>query len=123
MLANGTVSVHDNGTDWPRPPRIAHFRIDERRRTATLLASLSDPMARHSYFAGSARHLPGGHWVANWGGTPLTSELTASGKVVFRLGFVGKDLYSYRTFPIPRGTLSRKRLRRAMDARYGRPER
>jgi hypothetical protein len=43
------------------------------------------------------------------------SELTRSSKVVFRLR-LDKDWFSYRAFPVGPGTLTKRRLRRAMNA-------
>ena len=119
VLPDGTIALHDNGTGRSRPPRAVRYRVDEDLGSATLLEDVRDPRIDNSNFAGGARRLPGGHWVVSWGGTPLTTELTKLGKVVFRLK-LPDDFYSYRTFPVKRGQVTRAQLRRAMDARYGR---
>jgi hypothetical protein len=116
VLPDGTVTLHDNGTGRSRPPRGVRYRIDEAAKTAHLVEDVSDPDAvPESIFAGSARRLPGGDWVASWGGKPVITELTSKGDLVLRLR-LPKSLYSYRVDPILAGRLSKKQLRRAMDA-------
>lgn len=120
VLPDGTVTLHDNGTGRSRPPRGVRYRIDEAAKTAHLVEDVSDPDAvPESVFAGSARRLPGGHWVASWGGKPVVTELTSKGDLVLRLR-LPKNLYSYRAFPVLQGMVSKNKLRAAMDARYGR---
>jgi hypothetical protein len=114
FIADGTLTVHDNGTTRNRPARAMRFRIDPAAKTATLLEALSDPRPEMSAFGGSARKLPGGNWVASWGGLNTVEELTPAGAQVFSLTFE-KTWLSYRAFPVPRGTLSRATLNRAMD--------
>jgi hypothetical protein len=114
VLPDGTITLHDNRTGTGDPPRGVRFRIDTTTHTATLLEQVSDPLVPLSNFAGSARRLPGGDWVASWGGTPTVTELGSSGKVVFRLQ-LEKGWFTYRAFPIRPGQLKFRTLRRAMD--------
>ena len=117
VLEDGTLTVHDNGTQRNRPPRALRFRIDSAAKTATLLEQVSDSRAETSAFAGSARRLPGGNWVTSWGGLPTVEELTPAGAAVFTLT-LERDWFSYRAFPIPNGQLSRRTLNRAMEAMH-----
>jgi hypothetical protein len=64
---------------------------------------------------GSARMLPGGDWVVDWGGTGVMEERAANGALVLRLSF-HQPYYSYRAFPVPPGRLSARRLIANMDA-------
>jgi hypothetical protein len=119
VLPDGTLTVHDNGNNRSRPPRVVRYGIDAGARTATLLEQLTDPDVPKSQWGGSTRKLPGGNWVTSWGGKPFVTEMTPSGDQVFRLVLTHSS--SYRTFPVPFGTLGAARLRAAMDAMHPRP--
>ena len=118
LLPDGTVTLHDNGTGLGRFARALRFRIDASSGTATLLEQIADPFATPSPCCGSARKLPGGHWVISWGGTDLVTEQTPDGKPVFSLSFPA--LLSYRAFPVLPGKLKRSALYRGMDAMHPR---
>jgi hypothetical protein len=76
------------------------------------------PAATDSPCCGSARRLPGHHWVISWGGLHLVEETTAAGKRVFGLNFPVH--MSYRAFPVLPGRLARRALRTGMDAMHTR---
>jgi Arylsulfotransferase (ASST) len=118
VLPDGTVTLHDNGTDRGRPARALRFSIDAAARTATLVEQIADPSPEDSPCCGSARKLPGGDWVISWGGTHLVTEQTPSGKTVFALTF--PTHISYRAFPVLPGRLKRSALYRGMDAMHPR---
>jgi len=120
ILRDGTLTLHDNGTDTARPPRAVRYRIDRRANTATLLEDVRDPAAPGSICCGSARRLDGGNWVTAWGGQPFVTEFTPAGSPVFRLTFT-QGLFSYRADPVAFGRLSAATLRKAMDSMYPRP--
>ena len=118
LLPDGTITLHDNGTGRGRLPRALRFRIDPSAMTATLVERLTDPDAGASICCGSARRLPGGHWVVSWGGTHLIEELTGAGRRVFALHF---PLHiSYRAFPVLPERLAARTLRKGMDAMHPR---
>jgi hypothetical protein len=119
LLADGTLTLFDNATNLSRPPRALRYRIDARRRTATRLESLTDPLAGASPCCGNARKLAGGNWVVAWGGVPLISELTPTGRPVLRLRF-GGGIFSYRVAPVEPGRLDPVTLRAGMDAMHPR---
>jgi hypothetical protein len=117
-LPDGTITLHDNGTGLHRPPRALRFSIDQQARTATLVEQIADPLPEDSPCCGSARKLPGGHWVISWGGTHLITEQTATGKPVFTLTF--PTHISYRAFPVLPHRLKRSALYAGMDAMHPR---
>lgn len=119
-LPDGTISVFDNGSLRGRPPRVARYAVDPVARTATLVSAFEDPAVPSSPCCGSARRLPGGHWVVAWGGTPRFTETTADGTVVFALTFAGTTS-TYRALPLlPGDDVSLDTLRAGMDAQYPR---
>ena len=123
-LPDGTVTVFDNGTDLGQPPRVTRWKIDTRKRTATLVQSFGDSRIAASPCCGSARRLTGGHWVVSWGGTSLATETDASGHPLLTFDFgqtSGTDNFAYRVLPISPGTVSAAALRAAMNAMHPRP--
>jgi hypothetical protein len=119
VLPDGTLTVFDNRTNLGNhKPRAVRFRIDEAKRTATLIQSISDPEARDSHCCGSARRLDNGEWLINWAPT-MVAGYTPGGRRTFRLAF--NSDYSYRAEPVPANVLSAAELRAGMDAMYGAP--
>jgi hypothetical protein len=116
VLSDGTISVHDNGTIANRPPYIVRYKIDTAERTAELIEEIQDLRVGHSVCCGSARRLPGGHWLAQWGGLPFMTELDAAGNPVLTIQYNLGTGFSYRAVPILSGTLSAGVLRDGMDA-------
>lgn len=119
VLADGTLTVADNGSRRDRAPRAVRYEIDPSAKTATLVEKIEDPDATASGCCGSARKLPGGNWVASWGNNPFVTELTPSGDRVFRLSFT-QGFFTYRANPIPFGELARSDLREGMEAMFPR---
>jgi hypothetical protein len=119
VLRDGTVTVYDNALGRGAPPRAVRYRLDTDAGTATLLEDIRDPDIPESIFAGGARRLDGGNWVISWGGVESIGEYRPGGRQVFGLE-LDEDFFSYRAFPIARDRLSRRQLRRAMDAQYRR---
>lgn len=119
LLPDGSVTVYDNRSDVP-PPRAVRFRIDEAKRTATFAGEVTDEKATESPAEGSARKLRDGHWVVAWGDTKVLSELTNSGRLVWRLRFRDDDVTTYRLTPVAFGRLGAFELRRAMDEMHPR---
>jgi hypothetical protein len=118
ILADGSLTVHDNGTFLFRPPRALRFELDTVARTATLVEEVVAANVPVSFCCGSARRLGGGNWVMSWGSAALVTETTPAGSPVFELRF--ENIFSYRAFPIPPGRLSQSKLRAAMDVMHPR---
>ena len=116
---DGTVSVHDNGTFREHRPRVARYRIDAGRRTATLVEQVTYPTITSSFCCGSARRLPRGHWLVDWGGRSLITEIAPGGRHLLTLK-IANQLFTYRAQPVPGTLLTRARLHAAMDAQYPR---
>jgi len=110
MLPDGTITIHDNGSDLSRPPRSLRYRLEG--DTATLVGSQFDKGAPSSFCCGSSR-LAGGAWLTSWGGTPLVSEFFR-GRRTFSLRFLDEDAFSYRANTVTRETGLGK-LRRGMN--------
>jgi hypothetical protein len=126
-LGDGSVTVFDNGyhPGFTRPARAVRFAIDTAGRTATLVEQINPPSPIPTPTrTGSARKLPGGNWVVDWGSAGLATELTPSGGPVTSLMFgrdpSGKQLFSYRAEPLLPGVLGRQALRDAMDHQFPR---
>lgn len=115
---DGTVSVMDNSTFQNQGPRVLRFSIDAAAGTATLIQTLTDPLATSSLCCGSARLLPGGNWVVAWGATPYVDEMTSTGTVVMRFTF--PSVFTYRAVPILPGQLSPSALVDGMNTMYPR---
>jgi len=114
LLPDGTITLHDNGTNPRRAPRAVRYRINTTAKTATLLERITDPGSPNSGCCGSARRLPGGNWVVGWGGTPWVTEQRPDGSRVFRL----TSTFVYRAVPIPYGYTTSSALQAGMDAQY-----
>lgn len=120
LLPDGSISVHDNGTNLDRPPRVARYTIDTAAKTATLSESITDPLVTSSFCCGSARKLAGGNWLIQWGSRPIVTELAADGTRIFNLTLNEGLDFSYRAFPVPLGQISRQALRDGMTAQHPR---
>jgi VCBS repeat-containing protein len=120
LQPDGTITIHDNDTNLPSPPRVVRYEIDEATHTAKLVEQKTDPEAPGSFCCGSARRSPDGSWLMSWGGRSLVTEFNAAGERTFRLGF-GGVAFSYRAAPAPDGSLSAAALRAGMDTMHPRP--
>ena len=114
LQKDGTLTLHDNGTNAGRRPRALRFRLDLGRRTATLVEAVEDPAVGPSLCCGSAVRLNDGRWVVSWGGESLVGEYAPGGAPIWRLS-LDAGLFSYRAISIAPQNLSRAELRRAMN--------
>jgi hypothetical protein len=118
VLPDGTITAYDNRSHVGRP-RAVRFAVDPLKHTATLLGQVTEAKVSSSGAEGSARMI-GGDWVVSWGGSHVMSELTGSGKLVWRTTFE-HDTINYRITPIAAGRIAATALRRGMDAMNPRP--
>jgi hypothetical protein len=119
QLPDGTVSLHDNGSLGRSRPRVARYRLNLRRRTATLVENVTDRRTVYSFCCGSAQRLPQGHWLISWGGNPLVTELDGRHRPVLTLRLPGK-LFSYWAQAVMPGALTIDQLRAGMNAQFQR---
>jgi len=118
---DGTVSVHDNGTNAGRPPSVIRYQLDTTNRTATVVQELHDDRMTTSGCCGSARLLPGGNWLVAWGGGTYMTELDPQGTPLFTINYNSDPTFSYRAVPVMPGVVSAVTLRVGMDAMYRNP--
>jgi hypothetical protein len=120
---DGTVSAHDNGEfEHRRLPRIARYRIDARKRTATLVEDVRDRRLHASYCCGSGTRLSGGRWLVSWGANSIITELDTAGRrhrPIFTIK-LPNELFSYRVQGVRPGVVTRDALRAGMDAMFPR---
>jgi hypothetical protein len=111
LLPDGSLTIHDNGSRAVRPPRALRFTVDTGTTTATETEDVADARVPHSGFEGSVEKLPGGDWLADWGGSDFTTELNEAGQPQLTITYPGS--ISYRAADVP---VSIDSLRAAMDA-------
>jgi hypothetical protein len=126
LQADGTITIHDNNTNQPFPPRAVRYQIDETAHTATMVEQVTDPLVPSSFCCGSARLSADGSWLFSWGGRSLVTEFNAAGERTFKLSFVpdgietGIPVFSYRAVAAPDGILAAAALRDGMDSMHPR---
>ncbi len=122
ILPDGTLTFHENGQLFDRPPRAVRYALDETAGTATLLESIADPDVPAATCCGSARRSASGSWVAAWGGLGTTehpvSEFDPNGVRTFKLSFPGR--FTYRAHPVPPGQIGAAEIRLGMETQYPR---
>ena len=67
LQPDGSITIYDNRTNLPAPPRAVRYQIDEGAKTATLLEEVTDPQVPSSLCCGSARRSADGSWLMSWG--------------------------------------------------------
>jgi VCBS repeat-containing protein len=117
---DGSITIHDNNTNLPSPPRLVRYEIDEATHTAKLVEQKTDPEAPGSFCCGSARRSADGSWLISWGGRSLVTEFNPADERTFRLGF-GGAAFSYRAVgATPDDDLTAAALRTGMDTMHPR---
>ncbi len=114
ILSDGTLTLHDNNSQFINYPRAVRYRIDTTAKTAQLIEQVTDPNVTSSNCCGSAARLDDGSWLMSWGFNPIVTEFGPDGTRHFELTFAGG--FSYRVAAVPTGTLSIAALRAGMDA-------
>ncbi len=121
ILSGGMITVHDNGSNCGRAPRGVEYSLNPAAKTATLVTSVTDSRAPSSFCCGSARLLPGGDWVADWGSNPFFTELSGTNSPVYTVNWTDSGSFAYRVTPILPGTYTAADLRAGMDAQFPNP--
>ncbi|KAL8948462.1 MAG: hypothetical protein Q9222_005350 [Ikaeria aurantiellina] len=103
-----TLSLFDNAYNTFTPAQgdssAKIIELNTATKTARLLHQYNSPLAgTSSGDGGSVQLLPKGNVFIGWGSTPLVTEHTADGKVVYQATFggIGSSAYSYRAFKAP----------------------
>ncbi len=116
LWPDGTVSVHDDGTIANRPPYAIRYKLDTAARTAEVVEGVTDSRVSFAPCCGSARRLPNGHWLMDWGAAPFLTELDANANPVLTIQYNLGTGFSYRAEPVLPGVVSADTLRGGMDA-------
>jgi hypothetical protein len=100
---DGTIMLFDNAASDPGKARskVLVLRLDEGRRTATLVRSYRRSTPLLSTSQGNAQLLPDGHVFVGWGSKPFATEFDRAGDVLFDLRFGVGRVDSYRAFRFP----------------------
>jgi hypothetical protein len=101
---DGTLTLFDNGAEHPNPrlhSRVLVLRVDERRRTATLIRSYAHPRPLLSTSQGNAQFLPDGHVFVGWGSNEYVTEFDRKGRVLLDVRFGSGGADSYRAYRLP----------------------
>ncbi len=118
--SGGTITAFDNATNLTRQqPRAVRFRIQPRRRLATLVDEVRDPQVGVSVGMASAR-LTGAGWFIGWGAIGsrgIAGAYGLSGDPIFRL--ITPESFSYRLNPVSSKRPTTQRLRKAMSRMAG----
>jgi hypothetical protein len=100
---DGTLTMFDNeaAPKLRRQSRGLVLRIDERRKTATLLHSFVHSPPLVAVDQGNMQRLPNGNYLVGWGHQPYVTEFGPHGKTLldFRFGRSGDDSYRAYRFP------------------------
>jgi hypothetical protein len=114
LLPDGSLTLHDNGSRANRAPRALRFTLNTTNMTATEVEQVTDSRAPTSPYTGSAEKLPGGDWVADWGGGDFTTELNAQGVPQLTITYPdGVIFFSYRSGDVLASVAA---MRAGMDA-------
>ena len=97
---DSTIRLFDNATSDPGKgtSKVLVLRLDEGRRTATLVRSFVRSPPLSSTSQGNAQLLPDGHVFVGWGSKPYATEFDRAGEMLFDLRFGVDRVDSYRAF-------------------------
>ena len=99
VLANGTISVFDNGGVPKVQPQSLGLvvSVNPAAKTDTLVAQFAHPSALSSGSQGDIQQLANGDMLVGWGAEPYFSEFSPSGQLLFD-GHMHGSYESYRTY-------------------------
>jgi len=96
----GTANTGVGSTSEFGTARVVTIRLNQRTRTATLVASDNEPQGMVATSQGNAQRLPNGGELVGWGILPDVSEFNASGNLVFNAEFP-TGVNTYRAYLLP----------------------
>jgi hypothetical protein len=96
-LANGSISVFDNGASPAVHGQSRGVVLDLQHKTATILGQIVHPSPLVADSQGNMQALANGDWFLGWGQVPDFSEFSAAGLLLFDAHFPAFD-QSYRSF-------------------------
>lgn len=104
-LGNGLYTWFDNessgtGRDPLGYSRVVTVRVDEERRVATLVASITQPDRLNAESQGNAQTTGGGRVFVGWGSLPYISQFDRAGRLLFHARFP-KGVGTYRAYLLP----------------------
>jgi hypothetical protein len=123
VLANGTISVFDNGgvpNVHPQSRGIV-LSVNPQTKTDTVVSEYEHSAALSSGSQGNIQQLANGNMFVGWGAEPYFSEFNSAGQLLFD-GHMHGSYQSYRTYRFPwTGTPTTMPAIAAVTARAGGP--
>jgi outer membrane protein assembly factor BamB len=100
---DGTITIFDNAAapKLRRQSRGIVLRVDERRKTATLLHTYVHRPPITAVDQGNMQKLPNGNYLIGWGHQPYVTEFGPQGKALLDLRFARRGADSYRAYRFP----------------------
>jgi hypothetical protein len=100
---DGTITIFDNAAapKLRRQSRGIVLRVDEKRKTATLLHTYVHRPPIVAVDQGNMQKLPNGNYLIGWGHEPYVTEFGPQGKAVLDLRFARRGADSYRAYRFP----------------------
>jgi hypothetical protein len=100
---DGTLTMFDNeaAPKLRRQSRGLVLRIDERRKTATVVHSFVHSPPLVAVDQGNMQKLPDGNYLVGWGHEPYVTEFGPHGKTLLDLRFGRSGVDSYRAYRFP----------------------
>jgi hypothetical protein len=103
-IANGHLTVFDNGNFVATQSRAVEYALDERNKTATLVWSFQHTPPILTTFMGNVQRLPDGGTMIGWGGAttfPKMTQLRPDQSTNFELAYSRGNIWTYRAFRFP----------------------
>jgi hypothetical protein len=108
--SDGAITVFDNSAFPPvrKFSRALAIRLDESRKTASLISATAHPQKLLTATQGNQQTLPNGNFMVGWGSQRQLTEYDAAGKVLFNAA-LSLGYESYRSYRLPWVGLPRSR--------------
>jgi Arylsulfotransferase (ASST) len=100
--ADGAITVFDNSAFPPvrKFSRALAIRIDESKKTASLISAAAHPRRLLTATQGNQQTLPNGNFLVGWGSQRQVTEYGPSGNVLFNAA-LSLGYESYRSYRLP----------------------